>query len=70
MLVRFILLTVLAYFIFRWLDRFFRPKPEANPVKKKKSAKTDVIHQKGQTKSVVKDEVGEYVDFEEIKKEK
>ena len=54
---RFIFLTILAYFIFRWLDRFFgggRPSGRAKSSPKKKS-------------STFSKNVGEYVDYEEVK---
>ena len=56
-MLRFIALTVLAYFIFKWLDRFFgggRPAGPAKPSPKKKS-------------STFSKNEGEYVDYEEVK---
>ena len=73
MLVRFILFTVLAYFIFRWLDRLIRPSRNERPVnsnqKSKKQNKSSNVDQ-GKIKSVIKDDVGDYVDFEEIDEKK
>jgi hypothetical protein len=66
---KFILLTVLAYFIFRSLDRFFRPTPQNRSTSdsNRQSSKTNTDNlSKPHTKSVMKDNVGEYVDFEEI----
>ena len=56
-MLRFIALTVLAYFIFKWLDRFFgggRPSGPAKSSSKKKG-------------STFSKNVGEYVDYEEVK---
>ena len=56
-MLRFIALTVLAYFIFRWLDRFLgggRPSGTAKSSPNKKS-------------STFSKNVGEYVDYEEVK---
>ena len=57
MLFKFLLYTVIAYFIFRWLDRFFgggRPSGPAKSSPKKKN-------------STFSKNVGEYVDYEEVK---
>lgn len=67
---KFILLTILAYFIFRWLDRVFRgPKrSQANAQRSGDNRSSGNTQSKSQphTKSMIKDDVGEYVDFEEI----
>lgn len=68
---KFILLTILAYFIFRWLDRILkggkRTQPQGN-TKGSSSSRTESTAQP-HTKSMIKDDVGEYVDFEEVKED-
>ena len=68
---KFILLTILAYFIFRWLDRMLRPKKKAAPKNRgggSANTNTETTSQP-HTKSMIKDDVGEYVDFEEVKED-
>ena len=69
---RFLFYTVIAYVIFRWLDRMFRgtPKNKQNQNKYNKSEKKEDITSTKQTKSVIKDDVGEYVDFEDLDEKK
>ena len=68
---KFILLTILAYFIFRWLDRILkggkRTQPQGN-TRSSAGSKTESTTQP-HTKSMIKDDVGEYVDFEEVKED-
>ena len=61
---RFIALTILAYFIFRWLDRFFGGAPA--PRKRSRSASNSAREKR----SSVKKDVGEYIDYEEVKEDK
>jgi len=65
---KFIFLTILAYIIFRWLDRMFRgPKtPSQNPPRKRNTSKKQDLSSTKNAKSVIKDDVGEYVDYEEL----
>ena len=71
MLFRFILFTVLAYFIFRWLDRTFMPAKKKNPQQRNTNNTTTTQEfSNKKSKSIMKDDVGEYVDFEEVKKDK
>jgi len=60
---RFIAFTVLAYFIFRWLDRFFG----AAPAPGKRSNRASSGHEK---RSSVSKDAGEYIDYEEVKEDK
>ena len=53
--------TVLAYFIFRWLDRIFSGKRQPNAEKD-----TDKVEKAQQ----VNKNVGEYVKYEELNKDK
>lgn len=66
MFFRFILFTVLAYFIFKWLDRLMgggkSKSKESNQTRKSGSSASPKS-----SKSIMKDDVGEYVDFEEVK---
>ena len=63
-MLRFIALTILAYFIFRSLDRFFGGAPAAK--KRNGSAK----NRRSASKSKVNKNVGEYIDYEEVKDDK
>ncbi len=70
-MLRFIAMTILAYFIFRWLDRIFgggsasrRGKSTAS--RGSTNAKSDFTG-KQPKKSKVSNSVGEYVKYEEIK---
>lgn len=65
---RFLSLTILAWLIFRWLDRFFsgRGGSNRNPsTQKKKESKGKVP-----SSSKVPNDVGEYVDYVEVKENK
>jgi hypothetical protein len=59
-MLRFIALTVIAYFIFKWLDGFFGPK-KSQPKRTSNTA---------QKKSSFSKNVGEYVDYEEVTEDK
>jgi len=61
---RFIALAILAYFIFRWLDRFFGGAPAPSKRSNRPSSGT------GEKRSSVKKDVGEYIDYEEVREEK
>jgi hypothetical protein len=61
---RFIALTILAYFIFRWLDRFFGGAPAPG---KRSNRPSSGAREK---RSNVKKDVGEYIDYEEVKEDK
>ena len=63
MLFRFILYSVVAWFVFRWLDEFFGPG-------NKGSRKGNATRSRGEKKSRVRKDVGEYIDYEEVKEEK
>ena len=70
-MLRFIAMTILAYFIFRWLDRIFgggsasrRGKSTAS--RGSTNANSDFTG-KQPKKSKVSNSVGEYVKYEEIK---
>lgn len=56
-MLRFITLTVLAYFIFRWLDGFFWGGRSSGPAKSPPKKKSSTFSKN----------VGEYVDYEEVK---
>ena len=64
MLFRFLFYTVLAYFIFRRLDRFFSGK---RPVQRRKNTPDMGSREK---RSKVNKNVGEYVKYEELNKDK
>jgi len=61
--IRFIAFTILAYFIFKSLDRFFRVKPTQH--RKKPAAKGNP-----EKRSKVNKSVGEYINYEEVKEDK
>ncbi len=63
MLFRFILYSVVAWFVFRWLDGFFGSG-------KGGSRKGNTARPRGEKKSRVRKDVGEYIDYEEVKKDK
>ena len=70
-MLRFIAMTILAYFIFRWLDRIFGGNSASRRGKSTASrgntnAKSDWTD-KHPKKSKVSHSVGEYVEYEEIK---
>jgi hypothetical protein len=67
---KFILLTILAYFIFRWLDRILKGGKKTQPQgNTRSSAGNQENKTQPHTKSMIKDDVGEYVDFEEVKED-
>lgn len=62
---RFLSLTILAWLIFRWLDRFFgggSSSKNTSKAQQKKAAKA-----KAPSTSKVPKDVGEYVDYVEVK---
>lgn len=61
---RFLLLTIIAYFIYRLLDSIFRPTPKKKPESKQR---VSVQYDPEKAKSKVGKDVGEYIDYEEIK---
>ena len=62
-MIRFIAFTILAYFIFKSLDRFFRVKPTE---RRKKPPATGYPEKR----SKVNKNVGEYINYEEVKEDK
>ncbi len=68
---KFILLTILAYFIFRWLDRILKGGKRTQTQGSTKDSSNSRTQSTTQphTKSMIKDDVGEYVDFEEMKED-
>lgn len=60
-MLRFVALTILAYFIFRWLDRLVGPRTAP----KGRSTKNSSAN--APKKSSVNKNVGEYIDYEEVK---
>jgi hypothetical protein len=64
MLFKFLFYTVLAYFIFRWLDRIFSVKRPAQGRKKTPDMGSR------EKRSRVNKNVGEYVKYEELNKDK
>jgi len=62
MLFRFILYSVVAWFVFRWLDGFFSPRRGG-------SNKGSASRSKAEKKSRVRKDVGEYIDYEEVKED-
>jgi len=70
-MLRFIAMTILAYFIFRWLDRFFgggsaSRSRKTSATEGSASAKSKFSGEQP-TKSKVSNSVGEYVEYEEVK---
>ena len=63
-MLRFIALTILAYFIFRWLDRMFGAQPRQRRDHASRSTRGAAPK-----KSQVNKNVGEYIDYEEVKDE-
>lgn len=63
MLFRFILYSVVAWFVFRWLDGWFSPQ------KKQRRQKSNTSAAKGGSSSRIRKDVGEYVDYEEVKED-
>lgn len=62
-MLRFIALTIIAYFIFRWLDAFF------GGGSKRRSASEARKNTSSSGKSRVRKDVGEYIDYEEVKED-
>lgn len=71
-MIRFLFYAVIFYFVWRLLDSMMRPKRETSPNAKQKgpNQKVTVQYDREKAKSKVGDDVGEYVDFEEIKEKK
>jgi len=59
-MLRFIALTIIAYFIYRWLDGFFGPRPAPN------RSRTQSQGGAAPKKSKLGKDVGEYIDYEEV----
>lgn len=73
-MIRIILYAVIFYFIYRLLDSIFRPKRASAGSgnasgNKSPRQKVSVQYDRDKAKSKVGKDVGEYVDFEEVKKE-
>ncbi|MDC3346646.1 hypothetical protein OAV76_05245 [Schleiferiaceae bacterium] len=64
---RFLSLTILAWLIFRWLDRFFGGRSGSNP---KTAQKQKEPKEKKASSSKIPKDVGEYVDYVEVKDNK
>lgn len=62
MLFRFILYSVVAWFVFRQLDGFFGPRNRGGGKEKTSGPKRA-------QKSRVRKDVGEYIDYEEVKED-
>jgi len=72
-MIRFIIYIVIFYFVWRFLNSFFKPKQQTSPnnrQQRKPNQKVTVNYDRDKAKSKVGDDVGEYVEFEEIKEEK
>lgn len=69
---RIILTAIIFFFVWRFLNSFFKSK-ETSPnhqSQPKPNQKVTVQYDREKAKSKVGDDVGEYVDFEEVKEEK
>ena len=65
---RFLSLTILAWLIFRWLDRFFGGRGGSN--RNSSGQRKNEPKGKRPSSSKVPKDVGEYVDYVEIKENK
>ena len=65
---RFLSLTILAWLIFRWLDRFFGGRGGSN--RNTSAPKKNEFKGKKPSSSKVPKDVGEYVDYVEVKENK
>ena len=65
---RFLSLTILASLIFRWLDRFFGGRGGSN--RNASAQKKNEFKGKKPSSSKVPKDVGEYVDYVEVKENK
>ena len=65
---RFLSLTILAWLIFRWLDRFFGVRGGSN--RNTSAQKKNEFKGKKPSSSKVPKDVGEYVDYVEVKENK
>lgn len=62
---RFILYAVVAWLVFRWLDRLFiSPRPRGNSARR--STPPPPQRNSGSSKKPNSDKIGDYVDFEEV----
>ena len=71
-MLRIVLYAVIFYFVYRFLDSMFRPKKAnaGNHSGKAPKQKVTVQYDRDKAKSKVADDVGEYVEFEEVKEDK
>ena len=70
---RIIVTAIVFFFVWRFLNSFFKPRQETSPNSRHKSKpnqKVTVQYDRDKAKSKVGDDVGEYVEFEEIKEDK
>lgn len=68
-MLRFILYIIIFFFVYRFLESLFKPKRQTSPSQGERNPKQKVTVQydKKKANSVVSKDVGEYVDFEEVK---
>jgi hypothetical protein len=70
-MIRIVFYAIIFYFVYRLLDSFFRPnKARAGQNTGAPRQKVTVQYDRKKAKSKVSREVGEYVDFEEVKEDK
>jgi len=71
-MLRFIFYAVIFYFVWRFLNSFFKPRETApnNQNQQKPNQKVTVQYDRDKAKSKVGEDVGEYVEFEEVKEDK
>jgi hypothetical protein len=69
---RIIVTAIVFFFVWRFLNSFFKPKQQTSPnsQQRKPNQKVTVQYDRDKAKSKVGNDVGEYVEFEEIKEEK
>jgi hypothetical protein len=74
MILRILLYAIIFYFIYRLLDSIFKPKRASagagSSDTRNPKQRVTVQYDRDKAKSKVSDDVGEYVDFEEIKEDK
>ncbi len=65
---RFILFSIIFYFVWRFLDSFFRTNRQTAPnaPRAERKQKVTVNYDRKKSRSKVGKNVGEYVDFEEV----
>ena len=61
-LIRTVATIALVWFVFRWLDRMFGGARKRN----ERSSKTSTRSNPGKSRSPKDDDLGDYVDFEEV----